>query len=54
VARHWQTKEFHFSSQFLSNFQVRGAILMPKRDSDEVARVERNFSSKRGVLWVLS
>ena len=25
VARHWQTKEFHFSSQFQSNFQVRGA-----------------------------
>ena len=24
----------------------------PKRGGDEVARVERDFSSRRGVLWV--
>jgi len=32
VARHWQTKEFHFSSHFQSNFQVRGCVLVAQWD----------------------
>jgi len=28
VENHWQTKESHFSSQFQSNIQVRGAEFM--------------------------